>query len=222
MKAALFDLDGTLIDTAPDIHAAASAMLKELGLPPVEFVVARGYIGDGINRFVKRTLTRQWWGEPEDALLQKAEALMREHYKKECTARLLCYDGVMDTLRVLQNNNVAMACVTNKPAAFSEPLLCASGLRSFFATVISGDTLTVKKPNPEPLLAAVKTINADIRQTWMVGDSAADAKAARAAGCRFAVVRYGYHRSGELPPADKVLEKFADVAPLITGEVGVE
>lgn len=213
--AALFDLDGTLMDTAPDIHAAAAAMLRELKLPPLAFDEARGYIGDGVSRFVKRALTRQWWGEPDAELLRRAELLMFKHYAKECTARMICYDGVVDTLRLLQRRGVLMACVTNKPAMFSAPLLRAAGLSRFFAAIISGDTLPVKKPDPAPLLAATKTIGADIRQTWMIGDSAADAKAAKAAGCRFAVVRYGYHRNGELPPAACILAKFADVAGLL-------
>ncbi len=217
MTAALFDLDGTLIDTAPDIHAAASAMLKDLHMPPLAFDAARGYIGDGVVRFVKRALTRQWWGEPRGDVLRRAETLMYEHYARECTARLLCYDGVRDALRVLQNKGVAMACVTNKPAVFSAPLLRESGLSPFFAAVVSGDTLPVKKPNAAPLLAAVKTLGADVHHTWMIGDSAADAKAAKAAGCKFAVVRYGYHRNGDLPNAACVLDKFADVVPLLAG-----
>lgn len=217
MTAALFDLDGTLMDTAPDIHAAAAAMLHDLHLPPLPFDEARSYIGDGVSRFVKRALTRQWWGEPKAELLRQAETLMRKHYAKECTARLLCYDGVKETLQLLHNKKIPMACVTNKPAIFSAPLLRACGLSRFFAVIVSGDTLQVKKPHAAPLLAAAKTLGAAIEDAWMIGDSPADGKAAAAAGCRFAVVRYGYHRSGELPPADEVLAKFADVVPLLTG-----
>ena len=213
--AALFDLDGTLIDTAPDIHAAAAAMLEQLHLPPLPFSDAREYIGDGVVRFVKRTLTRQWWGEPQSALLQQAEKLMYKYYAKECTARLLCYDGVAETLRDLQKAGLPMACVTNKPAIFTKPLLDKSGLAKFFATTICGDTLPVKKPHPQPLFAACEFLNADINNVWMVGDSAADSKAATAAGCKFAVVAYGYHRASTLPPADRVLHKFADTLPLL-------
>ncbi len=220
--AALFDLDGTLVNTAPDIHAAASAMLKELSLPSLPFAEARQFIGDGITRFVKRALTRQWWGEPTPELLSRAEESMRRHYARECVARLLCYDGVPETLRALKESGLPMACVTNKPARFSQPLLAACGLNEYFAAVVSGDTLPVKKPNPEPLLAAITTLGADPGQTWMIGDSAADAKAASAAGCRFAVVAYGYHRAGQLPPADAVLQTFPETLPLLAPQTPAE
>lgn len=94
-KALLFDWDGTSADTAPDIYAAAVAMLTILNLPLPSADETRSYIGDGMTRFVKRVLTRQWRGEPDAALLAESEKLMKGHYERECTARNLVYDGVL-------------------------------------------------------------------------------------------------------------------------------
>ena len=214
-SAVLFDLDGTLADTAPEIYAAAAAMLADLGLPAVEFAQAREFIGDGVQRFVKRMLTRQWWGEPAADLLEEASALMDKHYAAECEKPLRLFDGVAETLTALRRQGIPMACVTNKPRRFSEPLLEAAGLMRFFRVVASGDSLGVKKPSSIPLRWATLAVGGYIRTALMVGDSAADSKAAAAAGCDFAVVSYGYHRSGVLPPADFVLHEFADLIKIV-------
>lgn len=218
MNAALFDLDGTLIDSAPDIHAAACAMLRDLSLPELPFEEAREYVGDGMPRFVKRALTRQWWGEPDDELLQTAIARMQFHYARECTARRRVYAGVAETLAALQDRGVQMACVTNKPARFTGPVLSACGLDKFFGAVVSGDSLPSKKPDPAPLQEACRLLQVECESAWMVGDSEADAKAAAAAGCRFAVVSYGYHRRGGLPLAEKIIYNFGEVLQTIDGE----
>ena len=213
MRAALFDLDGTLVDSAPDIHAAACAMLDDLRLPSLPFAEARQYIGDGMARFVKRTLTRQWWGEPDAGLLAKATARMRFHYEKACESSGV-YEGVADTLAALKKRGWRLGCVTNKPGQFTRKVLAACKLSPFFGAVISGDSLPRKKPDPAPLLEACRQLEAGAADTWMVGDSIADARAAEAAGCRFAVVSYGYHRAGILPAAERVIDRFEEVLTL--------
>lgn len=217
-SAALFDLDGTLIDSAPDIHAAAAAMLRDLSLPELSFADARQYIGDGMARFVKRALTRRWWGEPDEKTFAAAAARMRFHYARECTAGRRLYDGVIETLTALQERGAPMACVTNKPAQFTAPVLAACGLEDFFTVVISGDSLPRKKPHPQPLREACRRLNVRPQRAWMIGDSAADANAAAAAGCRFAVVSYGYHRCGNLPRAEKIIYNFAEVLQTVESE----
>lgn len=209
--AALFDLDGTLVDSAPDIHAAAEAMLKDLSLPVLSLGEARQYIGDGLGRFVKRTLTRQWWGEPESGLLAQAVARMQFHYARECVVGSRVYDGVVETLTALKKRGLRLGCVTNKPARFTRPVLDACQLADFFDEVISGDSLPHKKPDPLPLREACRRLQCECAATWMVGDSLADAAAAAAAGCRFAVVKYGYHRNGSMPSAERVLHHFSEV-----------
>ena len=212
--AALFDLDGTLVDSAPDIHAAASAALRDLSLPALSFAEARRYVGDGMARFVKRALTRQWWGEPDAEVFAAAAARMQFHYARKCAASRV-YDGVMDTLAALKKRGVPLGCVTNKPARFTAPVLAACGLDEFFAVVISGDSLPDKKPHPAPLREACRRLGARLDLSWMVGDSEADAGAAAAADCRFAVVSYGYHRGGELPRAEKVIDNFSELLETI-------
>ncbi|MDM5146830.1 phosphoglycolate phosphatase [Candidatus Persebacteraceae bacterium Df01] len=221
-KALLFDLDGTLIDSAPDIHAAAIGTLNDLQLPPVPLSEAKQYIGDGMERFVKRILTRQWWGEPATDLLTHAKVRMNIHYERECTVRRLIYDGVKETLTTLQAAGIALGCVTNKPLRFTQPVLAACGLDVFFSAVVAGDSLPVKKPAPEPLQEACHLLNVDCHDTWMVGDSVADARAATAAGCHFAVVSYGYHRNGHLPDADTVIKFFPEVINLINFQYSTE
>lgn len=214
-SAVLLDLDGTLVDSAPDIHAAASAMLRDLSLPEPPFDETRKYIGDGMPRFIKRMLTRQRWGEPDPALLAKAQAGMRAHYARECTVRRRVYEGVRGTLAALRRSGRLLGCVTNKPEQFTAPVLKACELDGFFGAVVSGDSLPAKKPDPAPLLEACRLLGAQPQKTWMVGDSDADAGAAAAAGCRFAAVAYGYHPDGCPPGADGVLRRFSDLSALL-------
>lgn len=218
ISAALFDLDGTLIDSAPDIHAAAAAMLRDLSLPSLSLADARGYVGDGMPRFVKRALTRQWWGEPEQTLFAAAAERMQFHYARECTAGRRVYGGVVETLSALRDCGIPLACVTNKPARFTGPVLAACGLDKFFSAVIAGDSLPRKKPHPEPLREACRRLSASDEAAWMIGDSEADSAAAAAAGCRFAVVSYGYHRRGELPRAEKIIYNFSEVLQMVKTE----
>ena len=218
MKTALFDLDGTLADTAPDITAAANAMLRDLALPELSPAEAKEYIGDGMNRFVKRALTRRRRGEPDEKLLKQALAKMEIHYRRECEVnRGGVYSGVRDTLAALQKCGVRLGCVTNKPAQFTPTVLKACGLDSFFGAVVSGDSLPVKKPDPAPLREACRRLQASCAGAWMVGDSPADAKAAAAAGCHFAAAAYGYHGEN-LTPAARIIYNFRDVFPAILGE----
>ena len=209
--AVLLDLDGTLVDTAPDIHEAAVAVLAELGLPALSFSETRSFIGDGMPRFIKRLLTRQWWGEPDADLFAEAERLMKRHYGRLCTASLKVYEGVRDTLDALRTQGMGLACVTNKPQTFTEPLLSACGLRDYFDTVVAGDSLSHKKPHPLPLLTAVEALGGSPENALMVGDSNADADAAQAANIRFVVVSYGYHRNRTLPAASAVIGRFPEL-----------
>ena len=217
MTAVLFDLDGTLVDSAPDIHAAAQKMLTTLHLPPLALDDAKNYMGDGMTRFIKRAITRQWWGEPNDDLLRNAAQLMDTHYADECTVRRRVYAGTYDALTTLQDRGFTLGCVTNKPMRFTRPVLAACRLDKFFQAVIAGDSLPTKKPDPAPLHEACRLLKTSAPHAWMVGDSIADARAANAAGCRFAVVSYGYHRNGDLPSAEHIIHHFSDTPQMLAG-----
>ncbi len=217
--AVFFDLDGTLIDSAPDIDEAAAATLRDLSLPPLSPAQTRDYIGDGMKRFVKRALTRCRDGEPEESLLAAAMARMESHYARFCIgAAERVYPGVAETLTTLREIGAPMACITNKPAQFTGPVLAACGLDIFFSVVISGDSLPHKKPHPAPLREACRRLSVRGEQSWMVGDSHADSAAAAAAGCRFAFASYGYHRRKKLPPSEKIIYNFAEVLQTVEME----
>ncbi|MCH9705843.1 MAG: HAD-IIIA family hydrolase [Proteobacteria bacterium] len=208
--ALLFDLDGTLADTASELHAAAAAALSDLQLPPVPFEEAREYIGDGMPRFLKRLITRQWWGEPTENLYQQAYERMTHHYQNYCNRSNL-YAHVPETLAQFKTRALPMACVTNKAERYSKSLLEKSGIAHYFSVVVGGDTLSVKKPDPAPLQEAMRHLAVTAENTIMVGDSIADSRAAVAAGCQFICMRYGYHRAGMLPPADYYADCFSQI-----------
>lgn len=216
LAAALFDLDGTLVDTAPDLHAAASAALEDLQMPAVPFSEAREYIGDGMPRFIKRLVTRQWWGEPADGVYERASARLAHHYMQHCV-NSRPYAGVESVLQQCAQQGIKMACVTNKAERYTLPLLAACGLEGFFAAVVCGDTLEVKKPHPAPLLTAMQTLCSEAAETVMVGDSITDSRAAAAAGCKFICMTYGYHRQNTMPPADLQADEFAQIPALLAG-----
>lgn len=210
--AVLFDLDGTLADTAPELHQAALAALTDSGLPPIQFMQARNYIGDGTPRFIKRLITRQWWGEPSAELYHQVHESFSTHYQNTCVHSRL-YDNVLPVLDQFAAAGVKMACVTNKPERYTQPLLPALGLRDYFSAVICGDTLAVKKPDPAPLHAALNSLRVSAAAAVMVGDSITDSRAAAAAGCKFIFMRYGYYR--EPPPADAAADRFEAIPPLL-------
>jgi phosphoglycolate phosphatase len=201
VRAVAFDLDGTLLDTLPDIADAADRMLADLGRAPVGQKVVRSYIGNGIARLTKRLLTGEMQGEPPEDVFARAHELFESHYRITLTLRTRPYPGVEDGLRWFARSGLRLACVTNKAESFTLPLLEATGLRHFFELVLSGDSLPRKKPDPLPLLHCASRLGARPEELLMIGDSANDAEAARAAGCPVLCVPYGY-RHGEVRDLD--------------------
>ena len=207
------DLDGTLADTAPDIHAAGSRALADLELPPVPLDRAREFIGDGMPRFVKRLLTGQRWENPDPALFARAHDLMMRHYDRECAAAPKLYPGVRAAVDFLSAAQIPLACVTNKPRRFTLPLLQSCGLAGAFAAVVCGDSPQLKKPRPDGLLLACRQLNLPPESAVMIGDSAAtDQRAAAAAGCGFIGVSYGYGMD-PFPPGTVVLNSLEQLIP---------
>jgi len=201
VKSVAFDLDGTLLDTLPDIADAADRMLVDLGRAPVGQEVVRRYIGNGIARLTKRLLTGEMNGKPPADLFDRALELFESHYRITLTLRTQPYPGVEEGLRWFAGAGLKLACVTNKAESFTLPLLEATGLRQFFDLVLSGDSLPRKKPDPLPLLHCASRFGARPNELLVVGDSANDAEAARAAGCPVFCVPYGY-RHGEVRDLD--------------------
>lgn len=188
----LFDLDGTLVDSAPDIADAVDQALEVHGRPSVGEAAVRDYIGNGAERLVHRVLTGSRDGDAAKAEFAAVYASFLEIYQAGLYVRTRVYPGVVDVLRCLADDDWTLGVVTNKPQRFTLPLLAACGLDDRFAIVLSGDSLPRKKPDPLPLIHAADVVGADLAQTIMVGDSIADLEAARHAGIPAICVSYGY------------------------------
>lgn len=192
IKAVAFDLDGTLVETLPDLHESANRMLAQIGQPAVSESTVRAYVGDGVDRLVRRLLTGEPDGEPDPALFETAAENFRSHYASVLTRASHPFAGVVSTLEILRGRGFKLACVTNKPARFTEPLLEGLALTAYLDLVLSGDSLPRKKPDALPLLHTARTFGIEPAQLLMVGDSPVDTGAARAAGCPVFCVPYGY------------------------------
>jgi phosphoglycolate phosphatase len=217
VNAVIFDLDGTLLDTADDIAEGANRMLEDLGRPRLEVGQVRAYIGNGVSRLVKRALTGAWDGEPEKALFNDALPLFQKHYEEVLTRSSHPYPGVMEGVAAMKQAGYRLACVTNKAARFTEPLLVATGLAPFFELTVSGDTLPKKKPDPLPLLHICAHFGTRPEHALLIGDSLNDSVAARAAGCPVFLVPYGYNGGRDVreQDSDAVIGRLTDALDLI-------
>jgi phosphoglycolate phosphatase len=187
---AVFDLDGTLIDSAPDIHAAGNATLAAEGFGPLPFDQARGFIGNGARVFVER-LERAATGTNDPARTARMHRRFIDVYE---TAHALTrpYPGAEAALRALRAQGWQLAICTNKPEGPARSVLAHFGWSDLFAAVIGGDTLPVIKPDPAPLHAAIAALGG--APALFVGDSEVDATTAQAAGTPFALFTEGYRR----------------------------
>ncbi|PTR09650.1 phosphoglycolate phosphatase [Nitrosospira sp. Nsp5] len=202
IKAVMIDLDGTLLDTAGDLAAAANMMLRELGRAELPLETIQSYIGKGIQKLVKRSLTGSLDDEPDAELFDKAMPIYERDYAKTLCVNTRPYPGVIEGLNALREANFRLACVTNKAEAFTLPLLRATGLFDYFDIVLSGDSLPKKKPDPMPLLHACTHFDILPHEMLLIGDSLNDAEAARAAGCHVFCVPYGYNEGRDVRELD--------------------
>lgn len=207
----VFDFDGTLIDSAPDIALALNRLLAQEGRASLSLSTVHGFIGDGAARLVERAFAAT--GTPLSAEgLAAMTARYLEIYGALPADPACLYPGVVDTLAALQAAGHRLGLCTNKPEAISHDLLAELGLARFFTAVAGGDTVAQRKPHPAPLLWVMDRLGADIVGTVMIGDNANDVAAARGAGVRAVAVAYGYPRM-ELDQlgADLVIDRFADL-----------
>jgi phosphoglycolate phosphatase len=216
VKAVMFDLDGTLLNTAPQISQAANQMLADLHMPTQSYSQIKNYIGEGAQMLIKRCLTQGQQVEPDAALLAQAQALFFAHYSENVTESLP-FDGVFSGLDALKAKNLRLACVTNKPERFTSPLLAKSGLAEYFELVVSGDTLNGKKPDPIQLHHVCAKFDVLEPDAMLVGDSNADVAAAQAAGCFIVTVPYGYNQGKVIDEAkvDAMVRDISDLPALL-------
>jgi phosphoglycolate phosphatase len=192
IRGALLDLDGTLLDTAPDLAAAANRMLAALGRPSRRPEEVATYVGKGLARLVERCLTGELQGRADPQLLERAVGLFSPAYEEQSGRHCRVFDGVLEGLDMLQKLDLRLACVTNKPERFTLPLLQRMGLGAYFDAVVCADRLARTKPDPLPFLHACKLLEVRPQEALVVGDSANDVQAARAADIPVVCVAYGY------------------------------
>ena len=216
-KMILIDLDGTLVDSVPDLTYSVDAMLARLGRPPRGEAAVRNWVGNGVERLVQRALTGTLEGDPPAAEVALALPIFVEIYAQNTSGRSAAYPGVRDGLDYLQGAGYPLGCVTNKAAQFTLPLLGELKLLDYFGVVVSGDTLPQKKPDPAPLLHAAAHFGVAPQDALMIGDSVSDVTAARAAGFRIICTSYGYNHGQDIREAhpDAVIDSFVELRTLI-------
>ena len=218
IAAIIFDLDGTLVDTVPDLRNALNKTLAELGREPLDTNAVKGMIGDGIAKFVERGFAATGTA-PGPKELEALVSRYSHYYDQGLIVDSALYPGVADTLKTLNDGGHQLGVCTNKPYAQSVKILNALNIEAYFHTITGGDSTDRLKPDPKPLLRTLEKMNVPPDAAVMVGDSANDVEAARRAGIASIVVSYGYSdRDPETLGADKVIEDFA-VIPQVAREL---
>jgi phosphoglycolate phosphatase len=216
-KMILIDLDGTLVDSVPDLAFSVDAMMDELGLPRRGEPAVRNWVGNGVERLVQRSLVNDLDGEPDPALFTRALPVFMRIYRENTSERSRLYPGVREGLDRLRTGGFRLGCVTNKAEQFTLPLLRDKGILDSFELVVSGDTLERKKPDPAPLLYAASRFGVAPGESLMVGDSRSDVTAARAAGFRIVCMSYGYNHGADIRDEnpDAVLDRLDQLSELL-------
>ncbi len=206
----IFDLDGTLVDSAPDLQGAVNRVLAERRCAPIPLTDIRSMIGDGAAQLLNRAFAAR--GVP---MTDPAGALREffAHYRADPTANTLMYDGVLETLGALHARGHALAVCTNKPENPTHEILRRFGMAGFFTRVVCGDTYEFRKPDPRMLTGLLSDFGVTAQRTLMIGDSEVDAATAQAACVPFVLMTYGYRRGAVRDiTCVAALDKFADLA----------
>jgi phosphoglycolate phosphatase len=214
LRAAVIDLDGTLVHTLGDFAAAINIMLGELRLPELPTATIEHFIGKGSEHLIRMSLAEA--GGAAD-LYENAWDRYQAAYRGLNGQFSEVYPGVPEGIERLRAAGLRLACLTNKPGEFARDLLRAKGLASVFEHVFGGDAFERKKPDPLPLLKTCEALGTTPAQTLMIGDSRHDAGAARAAGCPLVLVTYGYNHGEPIRtvPAAAYVDTLAAIGPLL-------
>nr|VFK38808.1 MAG: phosphoglycolate phosphatase [Candidatus Kentron sp. SD]VFK43557.1 MAG: phosphoglycolate phosphatase [Candidatus Kentron sp. SD]VFK79935.1 MAG: phosphoglycolate phosphatase [Candidatus Kentron sp. SD] len=220
-KLVVFDLDGTLVDSVPDIAKSTDEMLLRVGMKPYGEVRIREWIGNGMERLVRRALTGKMDGEPEDALFARAYPIFLQRHDLHNGERSIVYPGVWEALDFFARQGIPMGCVTNKHTRFTGALLRRVGLYEKFGMILSGNSLSRKKPDPMPLLHVSDHFEVTPADSLLVGDSISDVKAARAAGFWVICVTYGYNHGRDIRDAepDAALDSLEELPGVFDAEL---
>ena len=217
IRAAIVDLDGTMVDTAPDFQVAINRMRDELHLAPLALDTIIEFVGKGSENLMRRVLGVDFEKSEVESRFDHALERYQHHYLQINGDHSELYLGVHEGLLNMKNGGVRLACVTNKPIAFARPLLEKKGLIDLFEVIYGGDSLAHKKPHPLPMLTVFKDFDLQPAQVVAIGDSSNDSEAARAAGCRVLTVPYGYNHGQPVQTIDTdgIVESLLDAANLI-------
>jgi phosphoglycolate phosphatase len=202
LRAAIIDLDGTMLDTIPDFHVAINSMRAELDLAPISQQQIALMVGKGSENLIRAVLALDLDAAAVEARFATAMEAYQRHYLRINGQFSSLYPEVLEGLAALRQQGLRLACVTNKPIAFTTPLLKLKGLDGFFEVVYGGDSLARKKPDPLPLLTVCADFALAPAQVVAIGDSSNDAQAARAAGCPVLTVPYGYNHGEAIHSID--------------------
>ncbi|WP_428737773.1 phosphoglycolate phosphatase [Sulfurimonas sp.] len=215
-KLIIFDFDGTLIDSVPDLANSINFMLSKLRRSTHDIDLIRAWVGNGATTLVKRSLMGKGEfieDEINKNLFEQALPIFLEHYETNSCVETFLYEGVQDTLEVLKGRGFTMVIVTNKPYKFIAPILSSLGIEEYFDLLIGADSLKEKKPSAEPLLHVMKELSFTKEETLMVGDSKNDIIAAKNAQIDSVAVSYGYNYGQDigLYAPTIVIEKFSNI-----------
>ncbi|WP_028101390.1 phosphoglycolate phosphatase [Pseudoduganella violaceinigra] len=217
VRAAIIDLDGTMLDTMPDFEVAINLMREELGLAPIGVAQIELMVGKGSENLVRRVLALDFDEAGVERMFAQAMEAYQRHYLVVNGRHSAVYADVMAGLQAMKTNGLRLACVTNKPIAFAKPLLALKGLDGYFEVLFGGDSFEKKKPHPMPLLKACEHFGLPPAQVVAIGDSSNDAEAARAAGCPVLTVPYGYNHGVGIHETDSdgIVDTLLHAADLI-------
>ena len=218
IRGVIVDLDGTMLDTAPDFQCAINRMRAELSLAPLDLAQIKSFVGKGSENLIRRVLAVDYDEAGVDAHFDRAMAAYQRHYLAINGDFATLYPHVHAGLAQLRARGIALACVTNKPIAFTDPLLKKHGLDRYFSVIYGGDSLPNKKPDPLPFQQVFADFGIAPQQAVAIGDSSNDALAARAAGCHVLTVPYGYNHGEPVQKIDSdgIVATLLDAAQLIS------
>ncbi|MGV6850988.1 MAG: phosphoglycolate phosphatase [bacterium] len=216
-QAVFFDLDGTLVDSARDLYLAVCEAVNALGKPQPEETQIRDWVGNGTEVLMKRALTLSMHDEPEAALLAEAMPLFDAAYHRFLGEASCVFEGGKKLLEQLKVTKIPLAIITNKPNEFTQSLLKKLGIHHYFDVIIGGDSVENRKPAPDALLLAAKTLNVDVGQCLMIGDSSHDIAAARNANASIIAVSYGYNHGENIADSkpDHVVDSLNSISTLL-------
>ena len=220
IQAVIIDLDGTMLDTAPDFLLAINRMRADLALAPISLDMIKIMVGKGSEHLIRQVLALDFDAEQSRAYFAMAIESYQRHYLDINGDQATLYPDVIAGLEAMRAQGLRLACVTNKPIAFAVPLMQKKGLSGYFEVIFGGDSFPRKKPDPLPLLEVCHLFNLAPEQIVAIGDSSNDAQAARAAGCPVLTVPYGYNHGEAIQniQSDGIVETLLEAAQLFAAK----